>query len=442
MTSEAIAPSAKTSKLAYSYFVVALLMLAYLLSLMDRVLLGLLAEPIRADLNLNDTQLGLLLGFGFVLFYSGLGIPLGAMADAYNRRNLMVAGILVWSLATAGSGFAGGFIGLLIARTLVGAGEATLSPCALSTIGDRFERQHLGVAVGIYSLGGSIGIGAAMALGGFLTEWSADLVIALPFATLEGWRVVLFLVGLAGIPFALLMLLTVREPERRVAKSATQSGPMRDVFAYIARNRAAFFGLLFGFGVLVIVTYIPMLWAPAYFSRTHGLTPRDLAIPFALIFGLGSGIGLLLGGWASDRMLRRGIADAPIRVILSSLPLQAPAAYFAFTSADANIALWALGAQLFFNSMLGGLQGVTVQLMTPSHMHGRMMAIYLLAITLIGMGMGPLIVGALSDLFANGGGLGLALSTTMICALIVCATILLGMRPKMKALIEQQAQAA
>jgi len=176
-----IPASAPWPKPAYSWYVVAVLMVAYMLSLMDRVLLGFLIEPVRMDLGLSDTQIGLLLGFGFVMFYSVLGVPLGALADRSNRRNLIVAGLVVWTLATAGTGFAGGFAAILFARTMVGAGEAALSPCAVSTIGDSFPRHKVGFALSIYSIGGAVGIGVATAdlfprftLSGLLGSIAAD----------------------------------------------------------------------------------------------------------------------------------------------------------------------------------------------------------------------------------------------------------------------------
>ena len=143
----------KAPNLRYSYYVVLLLMLTYMLSFLDRVLISLLAEPIRAEFNLSDTEIGLLVGFGFVLFYTVLGLPFGAAADRTNRRNLIVMGLVGWSLATAGSGLVGGFGGLLAMRALVGVGEAALSPAALSTIADRFPPERPGFAISLYSSG-------------------------------------------------------------------------------------------------------------------------------------------------------------------------------------------------------------------------------------------------------------------------------------------------
>lgn len=253
----------------YAYYVVVLLMLAYMLSLMDRVILGFLIEPVRLELGLNDTQIGLLLGFGFVLFYSVLGVPLGAWADAGNRRNLIVGGLLMWTLATAGTAFAAGFGALLLCRTLVGAGEATLSPCAVSTIGDRFTRDRAGFAFSLYALGGAFGIGIAMAIGGYLVAWTNDIHWTMPLlnVALTGWRLVFLIIGLAGVPFALFILMTMREAPRHNLPAVHP--PIAAVAQHMLRHRKAFAGLFVGFGAQVMSTYVPMLWAAAYFQRAH-----------------------------------------------------------------------------------------------------------------------------------------------------------------------------
>lgn len=417
--------TARPARTTYAYYVVVLLMLAYMLSLMDRVMLGFLIEPVRQELDLSDTQIGLLLGFGFVLFYSVLGIPLGAWADLGNRRNLMVGGILLWTLATAGTALASGFAGLLLARTLVGAGEATLSPCAISTIGDRFERERAGLAVSLYSLGGAFGIGIAMAMGGYLVAWTQDLswTVSLIGVELTSWRLIFAIVGLAGVPFALLILTTVREAPRRSTQKVHP--PMGAVVAHMLRHKLAYAGLVFGFGAQVLATYVPMLWAAAHYQRLHGLEPVELGIPFALAFGLASGIAVIIGGVLCDRMTTRGIPAAPARILFWSIPFQLPLVWIVFAGKDVSWALWALGALGFAGSLYGGLQGTIVQMLTPRTMHGRMMAIYLFSITMIGMGMGPLIVGALSQhAFDGDGGLGVAMAVTMITALLVSALAL------------------
>lgn len=238
------------ARLGYSYYVVIALMCVYTLSFMDRVLISLLVEPIRTELSLSDTEIGMLIGFGFVLFYSVMGLPFGSLADRSNRRNLIFFGIIGWSLATAGSSMVQGFGCLLLMRALVGIGEATLSPAAMSTIADRFPVSKLGFATSIYSSGVVIGGGLAMVFGGMMAQWSLGTSVTIPLlGTYSGWRMTFLLVGLLGLPVAAILLLTVREAERCKAAAAQ---PFSAIVTLMALHRRAFAGTLVGLSSVVM----------------------------------------------------------------------------------------------------------------------------------------------------------------------------------------------
>lgn len=413
----------KPSSQRYAIYVVCVLMLAYMLSFMDRVLISLMIEPIRTDLGLGDTQVGLLVGFGFVLLYSVMGIPFGAMADSGNRRNLMVWGVLGWSAATVVSGFAAGFMTLLAARAMVGIGEATLSPSAYSTIADRFEKKRLGMAVSIYNMGVSLGGGLAMLGGGMLVAWAMKTHIALPGLDLTGWRLAFVAVGLLGIPLAVLMLLTVREAPRRQGNVA--SPPLSALLAIAKKHDKAFFGVIGGYAVLVIAAYGAMLWAPAHFARAHGLSPAQIGIAFGLIIGVLGTLGLAVGGYFSDRSSKRGHPDAPVRVVLAFALIQLPLLMGAYLVQNTTVALALVAAGMFAVSTIGGLQAGTLQLLTPANMRGRLTAIYLLVANMAGMGLGPLVVGMASEhLFDGTHSLGKALALVSAISLVAGMAIL------------------
>ena len=407
--------------LRYSYYVVLLLMLTYILSFLDRVLISLLAEPIRAEFDLGDTEIGLLVGFGFVLFYTILGLPFGAAADRFNRRNLIVMGLVGWSLATAGSGLIGGFGGLLLMRALVGVGEATLSPAALSTIADRFPPDRLAFAISLYSSGVVLGGGLAMGFGGILADWAAETSVSLgALGTISDWRLAMLAVGLLGLPLALLLLTTMREAPRTAARAEVPGFGV--LLATIRANARAFATIFLGFGSIVIAGYIPMLWGPALLAREHGMAAPDIGLALGLIVGLCGFIGVVSGGMLSDRLTRSGVVDAPILVVLMTLPLQILAFGTAYMIDDTRTTLVLLGAGAFLSSMLGGLQATMVQLLTPPAMRGRAMAIYLLIATLLGMGLGPLAIGLLSDhIFST---LASALATVSTISLVAATAIL------------------
>ncbi len=408
--------SGKYPNEAYSFYVVAVFMLLYMLSFVDRVLISLMIEPIKGEFDLSDTQIGLLVGFSFVLLYSVMGIPFGMMADRFNRRMLILVGVVGWSLATSLSGLATGFLWLLIARTAVGIGEAALSPAAISTIADRFRPQRLGIAVAIYSCGVTLGGGLAMAGGGLLISWANATSIALPLlGTLEGWRLALFAVGLTGIPFAALVLLTVREAPRLGDRASSLT--MADVFKHILQRRKVFFGLFAGYSACAAASYIPLLWAPAFYARDFGLAPSEVGWLIGSMVGVLGLAGVVTGGRLSDRLLRNGKHDAPVRIVIASIVLQGPAFAAAYLVSDVRLSLAFMALGIFTMSMFGSLQATTIQLIAPAEMRGRMMGLYLLIANLVGMGLAPLVIGMLSDALSNH--LGYAMAITSSCALII-----------------------
>lgn len=425
MTAASLTPSTKTGTSSrYAIYVVLVLMLAYMLSFMDRVLISLMIDPIRADLGLGDTQVGLLVGFGFVLLYSIMGIPFGAMADSGNRRNLIIFGVLGWSAATAVSGFAAGFMTLLAARAMVGIGEATLSPAAYSTIADRFEKKRLGFAVSLYNMGVSLGGGVAMLFGGMLVGWAMKTSVPLPWGELTGWRLAFVAVGLLGIPLAILMGLTVREAPRR--RGNVKVPPLSAVFELAKSHKLAFGGVIIGYSILVIAAYGAMLWAPAHFARAHAMPPAQLGLAFGIIIGVFGTIGLAIGGVLSDRSAKKGHADAPVRIVLGAAIIQFPLLLGGYLVNDTNIALVLIAAGMATVSTIGGLQAGTLQILTPASMRGRMTAIYLLVANMAGMGLGPLITGYISEHFFEGpSSLGKALAVVTAVSLVVGVGVIL-----------------
>ncbi len=422
---------------AYAYYVVALLTLAYMLSFLDRILISLVVDPIRQEFGVGDAAIGLLVGFGFVLLYSIMGLPFGKLADRGNRRNLIVFGIIGWSLATMACGLAGSFAMLAIARALVGIGEATLSPAAYSTIADRFPAASRGFAISLYSLGVTLGGGLAMVFGGQLVEWTSGVSLSLPFGIEVGeWRLAFLAVGFLGFPLALLLLATMREAGRQVpaiqpadGSKASEDGGFDILFAWIRQHRRAFITILSGYSVLIIATYMPMLWAPAHFARLHGMSPSEIGSHFGLMIGGLGSAGLILGGLWSDRLARRGHIDAPVRIVILSILMQLATMVAAYLVTDRSLALLLLAAGMLAVSLIGGLQAATLQAMVPPLLRGRVSAVYLLFANLAGMGIGPLLVGLFSEhVFAGPNSLGLSLASLSGTSLVVALAILLAGR--------------
>jgi MFS family permease len=311
-----------TASAVYAFYVAAVLLIAYILSFMDRTVMSLLIDPIRRDLHLTDTTIGLLIGFGFVIVYSTAGLFLGRLADAGNRRTLIMAGLILWSAATAASSLAGGVLTLLLARLLVGVGEATLSPASYSLIASYFPRHRLGIATSIYALGTVLGSGVASLLIGTVARLTAGVTEMAGIAAGTGsWRLVFLFVGLMGLPFVLL-LATVREPRRDGASTALPVMPLSEALAHLRLHRRVYGGIMVGYAVMTITSYIAVLWAPTYFIRMHGYTAATVGPMFGLVMGVGGALGVLSGGVASDWLARRGMVDAPPRVALASMAVQ------------------------------------------------------------------------------------------------------------------------
>jgi MFS family permease len=426
--------------LAYSYYVVALLSITYMLSFMDRTLISLLISPIKAEFRLSDTQLGMLIGFGFVIFYSVLGLPFGAFADRKDRRWLIVSGLVAWSLATSASGFVGGFGGLMAMRTLVGVGEATLSPSAYSTLADRFPPHRLGVAIAIYAAGVSVGGGLAMAFGGVLVEWAKHATLTIPLlGAVSGWRLALFSVGLLGFPLTLLIVLTLREAPRKVS---TAPPPLSDLWRYLGNRKAALIGALTAFAFANVANYVVFLWAPALFMRVHGLDARTTGLIMGTIVGVFGSAGMVLGGLAVDWLTRRGVRDATIKVIFWCVVAQIPIMPVAFLVGSSTLAFVLMVPTMMLTTAASSVQGTALQLMTPALMRGRIIAIYLLVVTMVGMGLGPLMIGVLSDnVFTAKTGLAASMAAVALAGLVLATITMLATRGAARAVIVEQADA-
>lgn len=419
-----------TARPLYAWYVVAILLLTYILSFTDRIVLGLLVDPIRRDLGLSDTQIGLLIGFGFVIVYSLAGLILGRAADLGNRRLLIVGGLALWSLATIASGFTAGFGTLLLARVLVGVGESALTPASYSLIASYFDKRRLGLAISVYSLGTLLGGGiASLVIGGIarLVERNGWGIAGGGDAT---WRTILILVGLIGLPLVLLVL-TIREPVRD-RSAGGGAPPVAAVLAHLRAHAAMYAGIFGGYAVMAMTSYSVVLWAPTYFIRAHGFSAAEAGAMFGIVLAVGGTIGMLAGGWISDRLMARGVADAAPRVVIASLILQMPllgVAYLVGTSQA--VPLFALGVAAM--ALQGGLQGSTLQLVAPPAMRGILTALYFLAANMIGMGLGSLLVPLLTErVFGDPLAIGRALAAITLGSSLVAIVAIAAGLPAMR----------
>ena len=388
-------PPYPTSFSAWSTVII--LMTAYVLSFVDRQILNLLVEPIRRDLVINDTQMSLLMGLSFALFYTVCGIPLGRLADTRSRRGLIAIGVLFWSAATAACGMAKLYWQFLLCRIGVGVGEAALSPAAYSLIADSFPPERRATAISVYSMGVYLGSGLAFLLGGLVihfAEQQGELMVPL-LGEVRPWQFIFIVLGMVGVLFSLLML-AVREPVRR-GVGAGVAVPLSEVGRYLRRIRGAVLHHNFGFAGLAFAGYGSAAWIPTFYIRTHGWDAGQVGMVYGTLVAICGCLGIVTGGRLADYLAARGRTDANMRVglfaALCALPL-----VIIFPLLD-NV--WWVTATLapavFFLSMPFGVAPAAIQDIMPNSMRGQASAIYLFVVTLIGLGIGPTAVALVTD---------------------------------------------
>ncbi|UAB78869.1 MFS transporter [Erythrobacter sp. SCSIO 43205] len=368
----------------------ALLTITYFFSYMDRQILAILLEDIKADLLLNDTQLGLLSGFAFALFYATLGIPVAALADRMNRVNIISIALALWSGMTAVCGLAQNFTHLLLARIGVGIGEAGSSPPSHSIIADLYPANKRALALSIYSLGVTLGAAAGQMFGGNLTYYF-------------DWRVAFIAIGLPGVALAIVVKVFATEPMRKAEPGAVedaQTPSIKEGFRTIFANRAAIW-LIAGVTLTSMIGYALTGWTPAYLIRSFNLNTLqvgNIVAPLLAIAGVASGLG---SGWLANRLSDRfGLSAQPLMIAgLKTLAL--PFLIWFYLEQDA---VWAVGAYfiaVLFQSCYLGPTFSLIQTLAPLRMRAVWAAVTLLIINLIGLGLGPTLVGVISDLFAQ-----------------------------------------
>ena len=410
---------------AQAWYAVGVLYLAYTLAFVDRQIMAFLVGPIRADFKLTDFQFSLIHGLAFVIFYATLGIPIARLADRRNRRNLVAAGVALWSVMTSLCGLAGSYRQLFAARLGVGVGEAALSPSAISMISDLFPSEKRALPISLYSAGVHGGAGLASIFGGLVVTYAlSGATQSIPLiGALKPWQAALMLVGLPGLLVALL-LLSVREPARKERQVAAGGVSLRELFAYMRANALVYATLMVGAAFAALASYGAFGWVPAMYARRFGWSPAQIGVAFGLItlaFGTG---GLLLGGLLAGRMTAAGHKAAYSKLMIFSMAgAVLPAALFVAVSSP----YWTLGCLallVFFMSAPIGLVQTALQAITANEMRAQVIAIYLLAVTLIGTAIGPAAVALMTDrYFRNDAAVGSSIAVVATIAAALSAVV-------------------
>lgn len=393
VSSPTSAPPADGFSTPYRYYMIFMLALMSMMCTIDRALVSVLAEPIKREFALSDTQLGLLTGLVFAISYSAAGIPVALMLDRYRRTRLVALLLAIWSSLTALSGLATSWITLVLARAGVGAAESGASPAAVSLIADYFPKEKRGSAMGIFYANTPIGTMIGFGLGGLL-------------AAAFGWRSVFFIFGIPGIILALLIVLTVTEPRRGQydgldAAANADRYRLRDAAAALFQVRPLLWLLLGSVSIILAMAGLSAFMTP-FMIRVHGLSVEEAGGIVALIKGPTGIIGIVLGGFFADWLTRRSSASA-MRGCALLVSLATPLAVIGLFAESWMMSAIFFAGYNFFNYTYYGATFATYMTFAPVRMRGALSGILLIATNLVGYGVGPTLAGTLSDVFRDSG---------------------------------------
>jgi MFS family permease len=415
-------------------FVIAILFLLVVLSYLDRAVISLVVPQLHHDLGISDFQISLLQGAAFATFYSACGLPMCWLVDRFPRRAVIYLGVTAWSLATTSAGLAGTFLQLFCARLGVGAGEATLSPAAYSIIADVFSRRQLGRANSFYAMGTIVGNAAALFIGSAVIAWTTSLGrVVLPIVGgMAPWQLTFLVLGLPGFLLAPLIFL-VREPPRSRAGTPTAS-TWRDFLRFLSGRKLYFCSYIGGFTTLAMLALAALSWMPAYLQRHYHLGIREVGSSLSLVSGVSGVLGYLFTGWAVDRWFAAGAKDAHFRFGLLAAATAGVCGVAAFLVQDLRICLVLVGAMLASTSITG-VAVAHLQITTPGHFRGRVVALYLFVQSVFGVGLSPSLVAALTDfVFHDPRALGRSLAIVIgVLAPIACLLLAVGLKPALRA---------
>jgi len=402
----------------YAWTVVAILIATAVLSYTDRQVLSLLVDPIRGDMGISDTQISLLLGTAFAVIYGIAGIPLGFLADRISRRNLIFAGVSVWSLGTIACGFSHNFGEIFASRIVVGLGEAALSPAAISLISDYFPPSRRGTAVGFFLSGIAMGSGVAILIGGgVLHAIELGALAATPLATYAPWRMVLLVIGGPGLLWAIAILF-IREPLRHTAEGEPAAG-VADGGTWRATPWARVVPIYIVLAAASFVDNAVGAWAPTLLIRDFGKDPAQIGVELGLLLTVGFGGGVLIGGALADRAGARGGWTRKLRVCLysgllilpASLLMNSPTFSFVLVGVPVYFALSGIVTAVGFSAILD---------VVPNRSRGLAMSMSFFLNVALGAGLGPTAVAvAGAHVFTAKAGLGPPLVLTVAAGYLV-----------------------
>ena len=386
-------------------YTVGLLTLIYTANYVDRQIVAILLQAIKTDLQLSDTQLGMLTGLAFGIFYATLGIPIAYLADRMSRKKIIIASLTLFSAMTYACGLAQNYVQLLLARIGVGVGEAGTSPPSHAMIADMYSSSDRATPLAIFALGINVGLFVAFIAGG----WIADNY---------GWRTAIQVIALPGFVLALIAWFTLQDPPRGMSDETigeSQAPPVMETVNHMWQT-PSIRQLLIGSTLIIIVGYGAVAWLPSYFIRMHGMTATQVGTVLALMIGFGGAIGTTLGGIVADRLGKIDVRWNMWLVGIIGL-MVAPFSVMGYLAGSSQAALLWLIVPTMTGALYFGPTLAMLHTLVKPEMRSLASAIMLFINNIFGLGLGPLSVGMMSDALAPEYGarsLGIALALMVI----------------------------
>ncbi len=421
----------------YPWVVVLILTMTFAVSLIDRQVLNLLVDPIRASLLISDTEFSLFQGLAFMVAFVLFSPIVGGLVDRVHRRNLLMAAVVIWSLCTVACGLSTSFAMLFVARCGVGIAEAVVTPASWSLLADMFDQRRLPRALSIFQIGPFIGGGLALIIGGLLVGVAPGLISSIPlFSGLEPWQLVFIAAGLPGLPFALILLI-VREPVRGSTSTYRSGMTLQESLTFIWQRRRFYLRFCLGLSGTITSMYALPAWMPAVLIRTLKADPARVGVDYGLVGLIAGVIGVLagpvVGAMLTARYGPRSIVYVPVLAAVGLIP--AGLAIGLANTYAAGLAIAAVATFLF--CLPQAMSAAAFQIATPAGMRGLVASIYAFIVASIGLVVGPTLVAFLTDhVFREPARVDISLGIVVSCAAIFATWQLLGAAPHYQPLDE------
>ena len=423
----------------YAWFFTSILLVAYIISFIDRQMINYLVVPIKEDMGLTDFEISFIQGWGFVLAYIIFSIPFGRIVDKVNRVRVLIGGIIIWSVATAACGFSKNSWQLVLSRSGVGAGEAALTPASWSIISDLFPVEKRSFPMSIYLMGPYIGQGLSLLFGAQILRIYNEPVTLFESIIVQPWQIIFLIIAIPGVILGLLMF-ALKDPVRKevlVSEKEEGTDSIKEVFAYVIKNIGAYMPLLIGSAFIVVLLYGVQSWVPTFLHRIHGWEHTRIGDQYGLVALFAGSLGVVSGPMAEKYLTKLNFNAATIIVCIITAVALTIIGPITFLSLSSDIVLIGIFITSFFITLPLALFATSLQNITPNQYRGVVTGLYVFTVNITGYGLGPMVVAFFTDkVFKSEMAIDLSMAAMfLICGPISFFIFYLGRKPFAKALV-------